>query len=148
MGEAVLVRRSSMTRRRRRAIEGYAFVAPWVVGFVVFTLGPMAVSLYLSLNDYAIIKPPNFVGLANYQRAFFGDDLFWTSLGRTIYYAGVAVPLGIVGSLAAALLLDQRLKGTVLFRTLFFLPSLTPVVASALLWSWIYQPELGPLNYL
>jgi len=145
---AALLRRPSTTRRRRRAIEGYAFVSPWIAGFVLFTLGPMVVSLYLSLNDYAILKPPNFVGLANYQRAIFADDLFWSSLGRTIYYAGVAVPLGIVGSLAAALLLDQRLKGTVLFRTLFFLPSLTPVVASALLWSWIYQPELGPLNYL
>src|SRR5207244_7402341 len=74
------------------------------------------------------------------------DSLFWPSLGRTLTYAGVMVPLSIGGSLLAALILNQGLKGTTVFRTLFFLPSLTPVVASAVLWRWLYQPEFGAIN--
>lgn len=135
-------------RQRRKAIEGYLFISPWVIGFLAFTFGPMLASLYFSLTEYAIVKPPTFVGLANYRYALFEDPLFWSSLGRTFYYACGAVVLSITGSLLAALLLDQRLKATTLFRTLFFLPSLTPIVASAILWTWIYNPNLGPINYL
>jgi multiple sugar transport system permease protein len=125
------------------------FAAPWIVGFLLFTLGPMLMSLYLGFTQYSIASPPKWVGLANFVKALSGGDrLFWPSLGRTAVYAGVMVPLSICGSLLVALLLNQRLKAASLFRTLFFLPSLTPIVASAVLWRWLFQPEFGAINTL
>ncbi|HEY3109992.1 MAG TPA: sugar ABC transporter permease [Chloroflexota bacterium] len=137
-----------LTHARREAIEGYVCLAPWALGFVIWIAGPMLYSLYLSLTDSDVLSPPKFVGLKNYERAFFGDDLFWSSLGRTFYYAILVVPAGVAGSLLAALLLNQRLKATNLYRTLYFLPHLTPTVAAALLWVWVLQPEFGLVNYL
>jgi multiple sugar transport system permease protein len=135
--------------RRREAIAGLLWSSPWLIGLFVFTLGPMLASLFLAFNDYTISSAPEWVGLDNFRRALSGkDDLFWSSLGRTVQYALVMVPLGIGGSLLAALALNQRLKLTSLFRTLFFIPSLTPVVASAVIWAWLYNPTWGLLNYL
>jgi multiple sugar transport system permease protein len=137
-----------LTHARREALEGYVCLAPWALGFLLWIAVPMVWSLGLSLTDSDVLSPPRFVGLANFQRAFFEDDLFWSSLGRTFYYALLVVPLGVIGSLLAALLLNQRLKGTNLYRTLYFLPHLTPTVAAALLWVWVLQPEFGLVNYL
>jgi multiple sugar transport system permease protein len=137
-----------LTQARREALEGYLCLAPWALGFLLFIAIPMVVSLGLSFTDSDILSPAKFVGLANYERAFFGDDRFWSSLQRTFYYALLVVPIGVVGSLMAALLLNQRLKGTTLYRTLYFLPHLTPTVAAALLWVWVLQPDFGLVNYL
>jgi multiple sugar transport system permease protein len=137
-----------MSLDRREAIEGYICLAPWALGFLLWIAGPMLVSLWLSLHEYDLAHPPAFIGAANFQRAFFEDDLFWSSLGRTLYYAAVTVPLGVAGSLVAAILLNQKLRGTTLFRTLYFLPHLTPAVAAAILWVWVLQPEFGLVNYL
>lgn len=134
--------------RRREAVEGYLFITPWILGFLMFSAGPMIASLLLSLTKYNIVSPPEFVGFDNYVYAFKLDDLFWGSLGRTVYYAVGNVSVGVTLSLLAAILLNQKLKGTVFFRTFFFLPSLTPVVAAALLWQWIYQPDVGLINSL
>lgn len=132
----------------RRALWGYLFIAPWLAGLLVFIGGPILVSLYLSFTTYDILSPPRWVGLANYQRAFFEDPLFWPTMGRTFYYAVVVVPLGLVGSLLLAMLLNQGLHGTNLFRTFFFLPSLTPGVALSVLWLWLLHPQLGLANQL
>ncbi len=132
----------------REAVWGYIFLLPWALGLLIFVLGPMLASFAFSLSKYDIISAPQFVGLANYQRAFFADELFWPSLGRTFTYAAVAVPVGLAGSLGLALLLAGGLRGTTIFRTLFFLPHLTPAVAAALLWQWLLHPEVGPVNYL
>jgi multiple sugar transport system permease protein len=137
-----------LTHARREALEGYVCHAPWARGFLIWIAGPMLYSLYLSLNDSDVLSPPRWVGLANYERAFFVDDLFWSSLGRTFYYALLVVPAGVAGSLLAALLLNQKLAGTNVYRTLYFLPHLTPTVAAALLWVWVLQPEFGLVNYL
>jgi multiple sugar transport system permease protein len=137
-----------LTQARREALEGYLCLAPWALGFLLWIAGPMVTSLWLSLTDSDILSPAKFVGLANYERAFFGDDLFWSSLGRTFYYAALVVPLGVGGSLLAALLLNQRLSGTTVYRTLYFLPHLTPTVAAALLWVWVLQPDFGLVNYM
>lgn len=134
--------------RRREAITGYVYISPWLIGFLIFSLFPFIASLYLSFTDYAIIKPPKFIGLQNYIQAFTKDNLFWPSLRITFFYAGVSVPLGIAGSLFCAILLNQKLRGTALWRTLYFLPSLTPVVSLALLWKWLLQPDFGLINYL
>ena len=133
--------------RRREALVGYLYLLPWIIGFVLFTAGPMLASLYLSFTEYRITSPPTFIGLTNYQTALFDDPLFWSSLGRTFYFALVSVPIGLVGSLLLAMLLNQGLRGTSLLRTTFFLPGLTPIVATALVWTILLQPETGLINY-
>jgi multiple sugar transport system permease protein len=95
-----------------------------------------------------VIVAPNWVGLENYQTAFTKDPQFWTSLDKTARYALLAVPLGVVSSLGAAMLLNQGFRGTALFRTFFFLPSIMPIIASVLVWIWIFQPSIGVMNYL
>ncbi len=132
---------------QKEALEGYLYISPWLLGFLIFTLGPMLVSLYLSLTEYAIIKPPKFVGLNNYT-TIVNDPLFWKSLENTIYYTVIFVPLSILGSLGCALLLNRPLRGRSIFRSILFLPSITPVVATAVLWIWLLQPQVGLVNYL
>jgi multiple sugar transport system permease protein len=139
--------RSSIARREER--YGWLFASPWIIGFVLFTLGPMIASLALSFTQYSIASPPQWIGVDNYRRALSGEDsLFWPSLGRTLLYALTVVPISLTGSLLLAVLLNQRLRGTTVFRTFFFMPSLVPVVASAVLWLWLFQPDFGAINGL
>jgi multiple sugar transport system permease protein len=133
---------------RRKAIEGYLYIAPFLIGFLIFTAYPLLASLYLSFTNFNLISDPVWVGLENYTRAFTGDNLFWSSLERTGRYALLVVPLGVLASLGAALLLNQGFPGTSIFRTFFFLPSITPIIASVLIWLWILQPSIGVMNYL
>lgn len=135
-------------RRRQHIISGYLYLTPWLIGFVLFWLGPAAASLALSLTSYNVISAPTFIGLQNYVNAFTQDQLFLPSLVKTVYYAGASVPLGLIGSLAAALLLNLNVRGTSAFRTLFFIPSLLPIVASTVLWAWLLQPDWGLVNGL
>jgi multiple sugar transport system permease protein len=138
-----------MSLRTRDELAGWLWTSPWLLGFLLFVLVPMLASLYLSFTRYAIGSTPQWVGADNFMRALSArDDLFWPSMGRTVEYAFVMVPIGICLSLLAATLLNQSLKGTALYRTLFFLPSLTPVVASAVIWRWLYQPDFGAINWL
>jgi multiple sugar transport system permease protein len=139
--------RIRLSMAQREAIQGYLYLMPWILGFLIFTLGPMLASLCLSLTSYKMVKPPRFVGLVNYARLF-KEPLFWKSLGNTFYYTFIFVPLSIIGSLCCALVLNQKIKGRAFFRSVYFLPSITPTVASALLWIWIFHPQVGLLNYL
>ncbi|MBM3187399.1 MAG: sugar ABC transporter permease [Chloroflexi bacterium] len=132
----------------REAVEGYVWISPWIVGFVAFVLGPTVASFALAFTSYPGIGPANFIGLENYVRIFTYDDLFYGSVWKTFYYALASVPLGLAGSMFAALLLNQPLRLRVLFRTLFYLPSLTPTVALTILWLWILQPQMGLVNHL
>lgn len=134
--------------RAREAIWGYVFLLPWLLGLLIFTVGPIVASAYLSFTEYDILGTPKFTGLANYQKAFYGDELVWPSVGRTFLYAFAIVPLGIAGSLLLAIFLNQKLVGTAFYRTLFFMANLIPVVASAILWIWILHPKLGPVNWM
>ena len=134
------------SRQRRKALVGYLYISPWIVGFLVFVLGPMIASLWLSLTQYSAMGPPSFVGLRNYVYMFTQDKLFWGAVGKTFYFATVVVVVGISGSLICAMLLNTGLQGAAIYRTLYFIPSLTPIVALALLWSWILQPRYGLLN--
>jgi len=135
-------------RARREALEGYLFLIPWALGFSLLIAGPMLASLYLSFTSYDIARPPLFVGAENYVRATTIDPQFWPSLAKTFYYALVVVPVGLTVSMLLASLLNQRLAGTNLFRTLYFLPHLTPIVATALVWKVILTPEVGLINTL
>ncbi|MBV7337406.1 sugar ABC transporter permease [Chloroflexi bacterium TSY] len=130
----------------REAQWGYIFLLPWVLGLAIFILGPIIVSAFFSVTEYDVLSSPRYIGAANYTKAFFEDRQFWPSMGRTLRYALIVVPVGLVGSLLLAVLLNQGIKGTTLFRTLFFLPSLTPAVALALLWTWLFHPNVGPIN--
>jgi multiple sugar transport system permease protein len=135
--------------RRREAIAGILWTSPWLVGFFVFALGPVLASLYLSFNDYSVAGTPKWVGLANYAKAISGSDtLFWPSVGRTFQYALIMVPVGISLSLLIAIALNQNLHLTPVLRTFYFLPSLTPIVAAALIWKWLYEPDFGEINAL
>jgi len=134
--------------QRREALEGYLWISPWLIGFLIFSLGPIIASFYLSLTRYKIGGSPEWIGLANYNMAFFEDKLFWPSLWRTAYFSLASVGLGVVLSLLAAMLLNQDIKGKTIFRALYYLPSLTPVVALAILWQWLLAPKQGLVNHL
>ena len=134
-----------LTLSQREALQGLIYISPWIIGFLVFTVGPMIASAYLSLTDYNIVTPPRFAGLGNYEYMF-KDRLFWKSIENTLYYTVIFVPIAIAGSLALAMLLNQKIAGRVALRTLYFLPSVTPVVAAAFLWLWIFQPQIGLMN--
>lgn len=135
------------TFQAKDALQGYLFALPWILGLLIFIGGPMLGSLGLSFTEYSILGRPNWVGLDNYARAFTRDDLFYSSLWRTFYFALIFVPTSIVGSLFLALLLNQNLRGRNIFRTIFFVPHLTPEVALAVIWLWLLNPTLGPVNY-
>lgn len=127
---------------------GYILLLPWLIGLAVFWVGPVLFSAFWSLTEYDVLSPPEFVGIENYVRAFTGDKQFWPSLRRTLTYSLIVVPVGVVGSLMLALLLNQKMKGKNVFRTVFFLPHLTPAVALAVLWIWLFHPSVGPINTL
>ena len=146
LGVWLMAGRRMSLMRRREALQGYLLISPWVIGFLVFTLGPMLASLYYSFSKYSIQRPPEWIGLSNYQYALFKDRLFWLSVRRTLTWSIATVPAGVVGSLVAAMLLNRGLRGSTIYRTCFFLPHLTPLVAAAMLWTWILQPDVGILN--
>lgn len=125
---------------------GYLLISPWVLGFLLFTAGPMLVSLYFSFTEYAFPLRPQWLGLANYIRAFGDDKLFGRSLWNTFYYVGLAVPLGIALSLMLALLLDRNMPGRAVWRTIYYLPSIVPVVSATFLFLYIFQPDYGLIN--
>ena len=138
-------RRPDATRRRNQG-NGLLFAAPWLLGFLVFIAYPIVASLYYSFCSYDAIRPPHWVGLQNYQRMFTEDDLFWRSLWNTLYMVLFGLPLGLAAALGIALLLNQKLRGMAFYRTLFYLPSITPVVASSILWLWLLNPDMGLVN--
>ncbi len=140
-------RKRRLTRRQKvENRAGYAFILPWVLGLLAFTVGPMLLSLLMSFADWDIIRPANWRGLQNYAEAFTLDPRFWKSLQVTTVYSIFAVPLGLAGSLALALLLNVKVRGMPLFRTCFYLPSLTSMVVASLIWRRIFQPQGGLLN--
>ena len=132
-----------MSSRLKDLAVGLAWVSPWLVGCVVFMLGPIAMSVHYSFTDYALVDAPVWVGLDNY-RELAGDRLFIIAMRNTFAYAAMAVIMGTVASVAIAVLLEQRLRGT----SLVFVPTLVPVVANCVVWLWLLNPEYGFVNRL
>jgi multiple sugar transport system permease protein len=130
----------------RNLWKGLAFVSPWLVGFGLFTLIPIALSFYYSLCEYSLLQKPVFTGASNYQKLM-NDPVFWKVLKNTGYYAVLALPLGLLIALSLALLLNARIRGQSVYRTLIFLPSLVPAVAAAMIWLWLFNAKLGLINY-
>ncbi len=132
---------------RRDLLKGLAWVSPWLAGFAMFTALPVGLSAYYSLCDYPLVQRPVYVGGENY-RALARDPVFWQTVWNTAYYAAVALPAGLGLALGLALLLNVRVPGQSVYRTLVFLPSLVPAVASAMLWMWLFNTRLGLINLL
>jgi multiple sugar transport system permease protein len=134
------------TKRRRDTIEGYIFILPVVLGLLFFTIGPMLASFYISFTKYPILRSPEWIGLRNYVNMFTKEPYFWQAVQVTFTYAITAVPLGIVGAFMLALLLNQRIKGMPFFRASFYMPTIVPAVASAVLWGWLLNADYGLVN--
>lgn len=130
----------------REAATGYTLITPWLLGFLIWTAYPMLASFYLSFTEYNVLQPPRWIGLANFERIFVRDIDFWPALRITVFYALLSVPLGVAGSLLVAILLSANIRGLGLYRTVYYLPSILPAVATALLWRWLFNPDVGLLN--
>ena len=134
-------------RRARRNWDAYLFLTPAFVVFTVFTLFALAFVVYLTFHEWSIIEPEKpFVGLQNYKDLL-EDERFRKSVVNTIYFTGAALPLGMVIGLSIALLLNQPLRGRGVFRTLYYLPAITPFVVAAIIWKWLYNGDYGLFNY-
>ncbi len=140
-----LRRRSGL--RRQEAIDGYLFIAPWLIGFVLWIAGPMLFSLALIFLNWSLLSPPSFAGLSNFS-TLLSDELIPVSLYNTAYYTFIFVPLHVILALLAALALNLRIRLVGVFRTVYYLPSITPTVASAMLWLWVFNPDFGLVNLL
>ena len=136
-----------LTASRREAITFYLTISPWLIGFVAFTLVPMAISLYLGFTRWDLFSSPRWAGLENYARMV-NDKLFWQALKVTTIYTLVYVPAEMIGGLSLALLVNQKVRGVGGFRTIFYLPSVLAGVAYVVLWMWIFNPQGGLLNTL
>lgn len=139
--------RSARRKRLGHLRLGLLFIAPWLIGFLTLTLYPFFSSLYFSFTSYNILNKPRWIGLENYQHLF-QDPKFTASIGNTLYYTLIAVPLGVILAIALALLYNQKLPARPLLRTLMYVPLIVPPVATALLWQWIFNPQIGLVNTL
>jgi len=131
----------------RRTIVGYIFIAPFMLGFLFWFLAPALTSLWLVVHKWNMIAPAEFVGLGNF-RNLFTDKLFWQALKVTTAYTAIAVPLGMVLAFLLALLMNAKVRGITVFRTIYYLPSIVPAVSNAVLWAWILNSDFGLLNAL
>lgn len=129
----------------REYVDGYLFILPWLIGFFVFVFGPMVASLVISFMRWEIVTSPQWVGVSQYSKLF-QDDRFYLSLYNTAYYVFIGVPLHLLLALLAAMAMNLNLRGIRIYRTIYFIPSITPLVASSLLWLWIFNPEFGLAN--
>ncbi|WP_235549331.1 MULTISPECIES: carbohydrate ABC transporter permease [unclassified Paenibacillus] len=146
-GMAVPIKKKRNPERAREERAFWYFISPWAIGFLLFTGGPILASLFLSFADYNVVDSPKFVGLGNYT-ALFQDKLFYKSMSVTFYYAILSVPFTIICSLVLAVLLNNKIKGQAVFRTLYYTPSIVSGVAVSFLWSWLLNPDFGVVNSL
>jgi multiple sugar transport system permease protein len=144
--------RVELTRNKKTGIEkkinlfGLIFALPWILGLFLFHVYPLFMSAYYSLTSYSILEPGEFVGFKNYA-ALFQDNVFWISIYNTLFYTFIFVPLSIVMGIVLALLLNLKIRGQGIYRTLFFIPSLVPPVATTIIWLWLLNPQFGLVNY-
>ncbi len=136
-----------MIRRKKRKsnIYGFLFASPWIIGLLLFYAFPLLASIYFSFTTYSILQPGEFIGLDNYKQLM-NDDIFWKSVYNTIYFAILFVPLSIIMGVSLAMMLNMKIKGMAIYRTIYFLPTLVPHVALAVLWMWLLNPGFGLVN--
>lgn len=160
-----------MTKRDAQQLgKGLAFLSPWIVGFCAFMLLPIVLSFYYSLCEYSGLQKPMYIGTGNYEQLLghpgkrlfawltgnldslspsdAGDPIFWLSVKNSLYYAAMVIPSSLLLSLGMAMLLNTPIPGQSIFRTIIFLPSLVPIVASAMVWMWLYNGKYGLINHM
>ena len=140
------VRRGMTRAGRKRLLTGLLFISPWIVGFACFGIYPIVMALYYSFCDYDVMRDAVWVGPLNYQDMV-TDDVFWKAIWNTLIYAGFSVPLGLMLALVLAVLLNRPIAGRSFFRTFFYIPSIVPLVAVAMVWMWVFNGESGLMNY-
>ena len=134
--------------RRSESLAFYLFISPWLIGFFCLTLGPMLFSLYASFTKWDGVHTPQPIGLTNYVKMFTADPDFYATIGRTFYYAAGRVIIGVILAMILAILINQKIFGRTFFRVIFYLPTIVTGVAVYLVWSWMFDPTNGILNYL
>lgn len=139
---------ATMSLRRRESITGWIWVQAWMLGFLIFGLLPLLASLILGFTDWNGVGRPKWIGLKNFHDIILADPLFWQSLKVTFYFALLYVPLSLVIGFGMALLMNQRLRGVTVFRTIYYLPSVLSGVAVAILWQFVFHRDFGVLNWL
>ncbi len=142
------VRSFLRTQRQRDTLHGILFASPWIIGLLVFYAYPILMSLYYSFTEYSILQAPKWAGMKNYINLFTNDEKFFKSVYNTLYFSVFALPLGIVFGVGLALLLNMKVKGMSVYRTIYFLPVLVPDVALGILWLWVFNAQLGIVNVL
>ncbi|MBB3128590.1 multiple sugar transport system permease protein [Paenibacillus rhizosphaerae] len=139
-------KKRSGLQQRKEARQGWVFVSPWIIGFLAFTAGPLLFSLYASFTNYDITSRHDWIGTTNYRNMLFHDPLFWKSLWNTFYYVIFSVPLTTLGSLLLAVMLNRKIPGIKIYRTIFYLPSILSGVALYILWQMLLTPGTGLVN--
>src|SRR5690606_1109514 len=134
------------THTAREAAAGYLFLSPWLIGFFVFGLYPMGMSLYYSLCRYDVLRVPQYIGLENYSALLTADPYFGLAVWNTVIYTVLRTPLAILGSLLLAGLVNQTVRGVKFFRTAYFLPSIITGVVLSVIWLWLFNPSVGLVN--
>lgn len=126
-------------------VTGLLFISPWLIGMLIFTLYPFVMTLYYSFTKFSIVGSPEWIGIDNFVNLA-GDELFWKSLYNTAYYTIFQVPLATVAAIALAMLLNMKVRGLAFYRTAFYIPSVVPLVATSILWLWLFNPSFGVVN--
>src|SRR5262249_21000197 len=145
--QGATVRRRVSTLQLREAMAAYVFLLPTIVGLLLFTAGPVLASVYISFTRWNILGTPHWLGLDNYVRLAH-DHTFWITFWNTLYYTVVVVPCGTILALLLAMVMNLPLRGISFYRATYFLPVVSSIVAVALMWEWLYQPDFGLINYL
>lgn len=141
------LRRRMSLRQKKFFLLGILFASPWLIGFLIFSVYPIFASVYYSFTQYSLFEPPKFIGLKNYIDLIH-DQKLYLSLYNTLYITVIGVPIELIYSLFMAMLLNWKVKGQAIYRTIYYLPSVVPIVASSILWVWILNPQYGILNML
>ncbi len=134
-----------MSNSKRETRTALLFVSPWIIGFLVFLAYPLSASIYYSFCNYSVLKAPVWVGMANY-RNLVQDDVFRTTLVNTLIYALMSLPVGMAVAIGLAMMLNAKIKGQTIYRTIFYVPSLVPGVPLAVLWLWVFNGKQGIIN--
>jgi multiple sugar transport system permease protein len=142
------VRGRPLSLRRREEIDFYIAIALWLFGFIVFTGGPIVASFLFSFTNWTGLTTLEWIGLENFRQLLFEDKLFWAATRNTFFYSFGSVILGTLGALIVALLLNQKLPGTTFLRAVYYMPSIATGVAVSILWIWLFNPQVGLINYL
>jgi multiple sugar transport system permease protein len=142
---------SISTQQRKqlgRLAKGLAFCSPWIVGFLLFGIVPIIMSFYYSFTNYSILQSPRWVGLQNYRQLVTDDRLFWLSLGNTLYYVVFSNLIGGLLALTLAMLLNMKVRGLTVYRTIYYMPVIVPTVASSIIWLQLFNPQYGVLTFI